>query len=283
MQLGCTIPLYHIPYKENILPELPEVEAFRKYFNHTSLHQKIRSVEIKSPGMVKETNPNVIQAKLKNKEFISTSRHGKYLFAKTGNDNYLVFHFGMTGDLKYFKSIEELPKYTRLLISFTNSYYLAFDDQRKFGTIRLISDPEKFTEKKNLGPDPLTKNFKETAFLKIFKKKTGTIKAALMNQKNIAGIGNIYSDEILFHSGIHPNTALKKLNEKKLKNIFSDMRKILKKVIAANAELKNIPSSFLLNHRKSGEKCPKCGGKIKRKKITGRLSYFCAKHQKIST
>jgi len=232
--------------------------------------------------MIKETNPHVFQAELKNKEFISTSRHGKYLFAKTGNDNYLVFHFGMTGDLKYFKSKEETPKHTRLMISFSNGYHLAFDDQRKFGTIRLISDPEKFTEKKNLGPDPLTKNFKEKAFLEIFKKKTGTIKSALMDQKNIAGIGNIYSDEILFHSAIHPNTSLKKLNEKKLKNIFNSMKRVLKKAITADAELKNIPKSFLLNHRKSGEKCPKCNGKIESRKIAGRSSYFCAKHQKIS-
>jgi formamidopyrimidine-DNA glycosylase len=267
-------------FKENILPELPEVEAFRKYFSQTSLRQKIKSVEIDSPGMVKDIAIRNLQAKLKNKKFISTHRHGKYLFVKSEDGYYLVLHFGMTGDLKYFKSIEEKPKHTRLIINFTNGYHLALDDQRKFGTIRLINDPGKFVEKKNLGPDPLTKDFNENAFLQIFKKNAGTIKSVLMNQKNLSGIGNIYSDEILFHSGIHPGTSIKKLNERRLKNLYVNLEKILKKVINADSDQKNIPHTYLLKHRISGEKCPKCIGKIIRRTIAGRSSYFCAKHQK---
>ena len=262
------------------MPELPEVEAYRKYFARTSLRQKIRSIEVESPRMIKDTTIPALQTKLKNKKFISTKRHGKYLFAKSEDGYYLVLHFGMTGDLKYFKSIEEKPKHTRLLINFANGYHLALDDPRKFGTIRLINDPEKFAEKKNMGPDPLAKSFSEKTFLQIMKKKTGAIKSVLMNQKNIAGIGNIYSDEILFHSGIHPNISIKKLNDRGLKNLYVNLKKILKKVINADTNQKNIPSTYLLKHRSSGEKCPKCNGKIIRRTIGGRSSYFCAKHQK---
>ncbi len=263
------------------MPELPEVEVFRKYFNSTSLYKKISNVEVKSKTILGKISPRSLQTRLKSHQFISTAGYGKYLFAKTDNENFLVIHFGMTGFLNYYKNTEEATKYIRVLISFKNGYHLAFDDARKLGRIYLADDYKQFIKKKKLGVDPIREKINYSTFKEIIYGRKGSAKSVLMNQQIFAGIGNIYSDEILFHSNINPNSSFNKLKEKELKEIFKAMKNILQKAINKKAEYEQLPDEYLLHFRRPGKDCPVCSGKIKRLTIGGRSSYYCSKHQKL--
>ena len=262
------------------MPELPDVETFRRYFNRTTLHKKIEHIDINSKKMLKGVSSRSLQMNLKDDKFNKTSRYAKYLFAHTNNDKILVLHFGMTGSLQYYKNDDEKPEHTRMLINFKNGYYLAFDCPRKLGNIYLIENKKKFIEKKKLGPDPMSKDFNLKIFREIMSGKRGSIKSTLMDQKTISGIGNIYSDEILFNSNIHPASKTEKLSDDQIKKIYHMMEKVLMRVIEDNADAGKLPKTYLLTHRKTGEDCPRCNGSIRKKTITGRSSYFCNKHQK---
>ncbi len=135
-------------------------------------------------------------------------------------------------------------------------------------------------EKKGLGIDPLEVKLNVKDFYKLLNNRSGSIKSFLMNQNIIAGIGNIYSDEILFQTGINPATNVNKLKENDLKNIYQKMNSVLKKAVSVNADHEKLPRNYLVDNRKTGADCPKCRGKIKKQTIGGRSSYFCDKHQK---
>lgn len=254
------------------MPELPEVETFKKYFEATSLNQKIKKVLIRD-NRVLNIHESVFKKKLKANIFSSTLRHGKYLFVKI-NSGFVVFHFGMSGDLKYFNDIKEEPKHSRILFEFTNGNFLSFVSQRMFGRVDLTNKIEDFiSNKKNLGVDAWKMNFEE--FKKSLQKRTAFAKAALMNQNIIAGIGNIYSDEVLFQAKIHPKTKINEINDSKLRELFEITKKVLKVGIERKGNLKTYPHDFLIPHRKKDEVCPDCGGKIERLKISSRHGFYC--------
>lgn len=259
------------------MPELPEVELFKQYFDSTSLHKNIEKVQVKSPTILRNISTQELD-KLKNHEFQSTQRYGKYLLAKTDDDFLLTLHFGMTGKLKYFKDIKDEPAHSRLLITFTNGFHLSFDNQRKFGEVYLTKSLKDFIEEKNLGPDVLDLDFK--TLKKIVDKRRGSIKYTLMNQHIIAGVGNIYSDEIAFQTGVNPTTKINRLNEETLRRIFEEMQKVLKTSVDSQANFERLPDNYLIPHRYKGGKCPKGDSKLERIKISGRTSYYCPKHQK---
>jgi formamidopyrimidine-DNA glycosylase len=255
------------------VPELPDVEVFKRYLDSTSLHQKIGSVEVKNKKILGEVPANKLRETLEGQELESTHRHGKHLFVQLDNDDWLMLHFGMTGWLKYFKDPKDEPSHARLLITFENGYHLAFDCQRMLGEVDLIEDPEEFIEDKRLGPDLLELDF--PSFRKRFGGRKGTIKSALMNQQIIAGIGNIYSDEILFQARVHPGTGVDWLDEEVLKKLFEETQRVLRTAIEHQADPEKLPDSFLLPLRRKGEKCPRGNGMIERIKATGRTAYFC--------
>ncbi len=262
------------------MPELPDVEIFRRYLNYTSLNKKIRNVHVRDKSLLSGVSPRSLQMKLKGGKFIRTSRHGKYLFAKCSPNGWLVLHFGMTGFLQYYKDEGKQPDHARVILDFSNGYHLAYDNQRKLGRVSLTDDPEKFVRENDLGPDVYGSDFDLDNFRKVLSNKRGTIKSALMDQSAMAGIGNIYSDEMLFQAGIFPGSKTEKLNEIQVKKLFSEVRKVLKKAIEVKADPSRMPRNYLLPKRENGAKCPRCGGKIKSKKISGRTSYYCAVHQK---
>ena len=262
------------------MPELPEVEIFRKYLNRTSLNRRIQSVNIYANEMLKEVSSLSLQKNLKNSRFIKTNRHAKYLFAYTDHHKILVLHFGMTGSLKYYRNDEAKPGHIRMVINFSNGYHLAYDCTRKLGKIFLINDEQKFVAKKNLGPDPFSDKFTLPKFREMLSDKKGTIKSALMDQSAVSGIGNIYSDEILFNSNIHPASKTELLNDDQIKKIYQMIKKVLNKSIEAGTDIQKMPVKYLLMNRMEGNNCLRCPGKIRKKTIGGRSSYFCDRHQK---
>ncbi len=258
------------------MPELPSVEIFKQYFDSTSLNQVIRSVKVRNPEILINLTAEELKNRLINQKFKGSKRYGKYLFGRLKNNYFLILHFGMTGYLKYDKGYRN--PYTRLLLEFKNGNNLSFIDMRKFGKIGLIRDVEQFIREKKLGPDAL--EIDPETFIDKFKKRKGLIKPLLMNQNFIAGIGNLYADEILYQSCIHPLSKANKLSKNKLKQLYQEMIRVLNKAIEYQDKPFSLPSSFLLPHRHLEGKCPQ-GGTLEVIKVGGRTTYYCAKQQKL--
>jgi formamidopyrimidine-DNA glycosylase len=242
------------------------------------LHQRIDEVDVRNAYVLKETSARELGRGLKGRSFESSRRHGKHLFVRADGKLWLRLHFGMTGSLQYFKHEQQAPVHTRVLFIFTNNHRLAFDDQRQFGQIGLLNDVDGFLKKRALGPDALELDLGE--FKKILGKRRGAVKSVLMNQQLIAGIGNIYADEILFRARIHPATEISRLGDKPLVKLLRAMRYILEKAIAAKADINQMPKTWLLPHRGKEGKCPCCRRELKSARIGGRTAWFCAHCQK---
>ncbi len=256
------------------MPELPDVEVFKRYVNSTSLHQKIESVEVRNDKVLGGVSTRKLQSALEGRRFESTRRHGKNLFVGLDDGGgWLLMHFGMTGRPKYFKDMYQDPPHDRFLISFENQYHLAFDCQRMFGKVDLIEDLEEFIRKKKLGPDLLELDY--VSFRRRFEGRKGAVKSALMNQQVVAGVGNIYSDEILFQARVHPGTGVDRLDDAALEKLFQETRRVLKTAIERGADPQKLPDSFLLSHRREKEKCPRSNGEIRKIKAAGRSAYYC--------
>ena len=262
------------------MPELPDVETFKRYFDASSLHQRIGHVDVCDPYILKDISACELELRLKGRQFKSSRRHGKHLFVRADDDLWLRLHFGMTGSLHYFKAEEQAPRHTRVLFVFANAHSLAFEDQRKFGEIGLIEDVNNFLKKRALGPDALDVSLGQ--FREIFAKHRGAVKTILLNQKLVAGIGNIYADEILFRTRVHPATQISSLSGKTVTKLFRATRCILKRAIEANADVALMPKSWLLPRRGKGGKCPGCGRKLRSATIGGRTAWFCAHRQRKS-
>lgn len=260
------------------MPELPDVEVFKRYLDSTSLRQRVESVEIREQKILGSVSVRRLQNALKGREFESTRRHGKHLFVGLSGGDWLMLHFGMTGRLKYFKDPENGPPHDRMLVTFDTGYRLAFDDQRIFGRVDMISSPEDFIEEHGLGPDPLSLG--PSTFKERLAGKRSAVKSALMNQRVLAGIGNVYSDEILFQTRLHPKTELRSLAGADLGNLHKATRRVLEKAIENGADPAKLPDSYLLPHRREGGECPRCGGEIAGYKVSGRTAYFCPACQK---
>lgn len=261
------------------MPELPEVESFGKYIRKTSLHKKIEVVKLTSPLVLQGITARKLTQALEGNMFEDTQRHGKFLFVELKKNGYLMLHFGLTGDLEYFRSDETPPRFAVLMLHFADGHTLAFTDSRKLGKITLVDDVEKFIEKRGYGKDAL--KISDDEFLKLFSKRKVAIKTALMNQKIIAGVGNEFSDEILFQCKIHPESVSNKLSEAQLRKIYKETVSILKEAVKHNAERSKLEHYFFLDNRKAGLKCPRCKGETEFKTIGGRSAYFCPSCQKL--
>jgi formamidopyrimidine-DNA glycosylase len=263
------------------LPKLPDVEILRQYVESTSLHKTIIGVEVESERILEGVSPPELTAAVKGKQFQSARRHGKHLLVELEPGPWLDFHFGMTGDLKYFKDMEKDPEHDRLLFSFDNGFHLAYVSQRKLGKVRLSEDVESFVKERQLGPDVLTLDL--AGLKNAVRGKRGAIKTFLMNQGYIAGIGNVYADEILFHCGLHPETPVSRLGEDKLKELFQTLGKVLRRAIDFRADPERFPDSSLLPHRHKGGKCPHGHGELQKTSLSGRASYYCPVCQEKTT
>src|SRR5438045_9603302 len=260
------------------MPELPDVEIFKRYLDATSLHQRIHDVDVRNKYILKDITAPALARGLKGRLFESSRRHGKHLFVRADGKIWLRLHFGMTGSLDYFKDDKQASRHARVIFVFANHHRLAFDDQRQFGQIGLLKDVDEFLKKRALGADAVDPDLEE--FKKILEKRRGAVKSILLNQRLIAGIGNIYADEILFRARMHPATEMSRLGNKGLGKLFRATRYISKQPIASTADVKKLPKSWLLPHRGKDGKCPRCRGKLKSAKIGGRTAWFCPHCQK---
>lgn len=303
------------------MPELPEVETIKNDLKKAILGKKIVGVEVRDKKAVENGLADFLKA-LKGNSLAGIDRVGKLLIfglrraaipprrdahannKKKRSGKYLLIHLKLTGQLIYctpqkciagghpFPEISARPtKFTRAVFRFSDGSELYFNDMRRFGYLKIADGDELKKIEAEYGVDPLSKDFKYENFKNIFENKRISVKAALMDQKLIAGIGNIYSDEILFAARVKPTRPANSLKESELKKIFSAVRPILKKAIRhrgtsfsdyvdGRGEKGNFTSFLKIYGKKAGEKCPVCGGPVKAVKIGGRTAKFCPKCQR---
>ncbi len=261
------------------MPELPDVAIFKRYLDATALHQEIEDVAVEDPYVLKGITPEALREGVRGHAFDSTRRHGKYLFAALGEGaGGVVLHFGMTGSLKYFQRPEASPEYDQVRFHFTNGYQLAYLSQRKLGEVRFIESFKTFIEERDLGPDVLAEDFDYERFKETFGRRGGMVKSALMDQSTLAGIGNVYSDEILFQMGLHPRRKVQDLRPEELRELYDTLQEVLKTAIAHDARPADFPESYLTPYR-GEEDCPCCEGKLEKIEVGGRAGYYCPARQ----
>jgi len=261
------------------MPELPDVEVLKRYVHATCLHKKITDVDARSQDTLDNVSARKLKRALKGCSFEHASRHGKHLFVAIDRGGWLSMHFGMTGRLKYFKGMEKDPPHDRMLVMFSNGYCLAYDCQRKLGRIGLVGDVQAYINEHDLGPDALDDDFDFKAFRQAVAGRRAMVKSALMNQQRIAGIGNVYSDEILFQAGVRPEVRTDELDTDQLRRIFRSMRRVLRTAVNRKAEPERMPESWLTPQRGRDGACPRCGGDLRHAQVSGRTAYYCPEDQ----
>jgi len=289
------------------MPELPEVQTIVSDLNKKIIGRKIIGVWFDAPKLIKKPKPTEFEKKIKGLKIIEIKRRGKNILIYLTGDKLLLVHQKLTGHLLYGKwqiangkavSLlkgllqEKVNDYIHLIFYLDNGWQLALSDLRKFAKVLFGSkeEVEKLPDLTELGSEPLDKNFTVDKFMSLMNLKKGKIKQVLMNQEIIAGIGNIYSDEILWTAKINPFKSANQLKIKELKAIYSAMKIILKKAVKLRgtsisdyrdtvgkaggyAEIKKV-------YQREGEPCQRCKMPIKRVKIGGRSAHYCSKCQK---
>jgi len=286
------------------MPELPEVETIVNDLKQKIINKKIKTINIRLKKIVKN-KPSFFISNLLNKSFSQIIRRGKYIFFQIEkSEKYLMVHLRMTGQLIYReknniiagghsdkKSILNLPnKQTHLIITFENKTYLFYNDQRQFGIIKIINKEEFDFLDKRQGIEPLDKKFTFQKFEEIIKNKKQNVKAFLLDQKQITGIGNIYADETLFDAKINPHRNTRDLNKKEKKKIYLAIKKIIKKAIKYRGttfndyrDAEGRQGNFLNKLKIYGrdeKKCFRCKTIILKTKLAGRGTRYCPKCQK---
>jgi Formamidopyrimidine-DNA glycosylase len=260
------------------MPELPEVELYCRYFAAHALHHRVSAIRVLDARIL-GVREGALRRAFVGTEFVRVRRHGKHLFAEAGR-SWLHLHFGMSGDLAFYRDDADAPRFARVILDFEDGTHLAYDDMRLFGVVGVTPDPEAFIAEHRLGPDPLDPVFGLKAFRRIVSKRRGAVKSLLMSQDVIAGMGNLYVDETLYRTSIHPRHPVDSLSTDEVKTIFISMRAILKEAISFKSRGGTYPGRYLVQHREEGDRCPRCGGTIQRTVVFGRTTYFCGKHQR---
>ncbi|MBA7662033.1 Formamidopyrimidine-DNA glycosylase [subsurface metagenome] len=218
-------------------------------------------------------------------------RRGKYLILELDSGESLIIHLRLTGRLIYSSEREELP-YTRVTFIFPDKTQLSFTNMRGLGGLWLVSD-EEFTNLpflKSLGPEPLKNDFTLDRFRELLKGKKGRIKSLLMDQAFIAGVGNIYSQEALFLSGIHPERNASMLIDREVESLYNNLLAVLREALSyggssidAYVDLSGKKGSYeshLRVYGRKGKDCSRCGAVIRKIKVSGRGTCFCPVCQK---
>jgi len=289
------------------MPELPEVETIVRGLKKKIIGLKITDVWADWPKTLKQAGGiDGFRKQVKNKKILSVRRRAKYIVMDIEGKKTMFIHQKISGHLLYGKwrlsggvwgsqisgplKEDRQNGYIRFVLMLNNGYQLVLSDLRRFGKVILVDDDKvnDLKEIRDLGPEPLEISFNK--FEELFTKKKGRIKQVLMDPKFVAGIGNIYADEILWSSGLHPLSRVESLNKKDLKNIYNHTVAILKKAIkykgssmddyrvisGEKGSFQNLQNAYQL----TGKKCKKKdGGVIQRLRLGGRSAHFCPKHQ----
>ena len=270
------------------MPELPEVETVKNQLAPYIIGRTITKVTLLWDRMVKRQDPVELVKRVAGQKILDVMRHGKYLIMPLSSGENLIIHLKMTGSLILGKNESEPPQYTRAIIHLDDGQNIYFRDPRKFGVLNLVADLREIDVK--LGPEPLEADFTLKYFTDWLLKRSAPVKSVILDQKFIAGVGNMYADEALFLARIDPRRPANKLKKAEINRLYDAIHDVLIAGIKfggasvvtyfhPDGSVGTAHQHFNVAHNQKKE-CPVCGGPIKRVVVGGRGSYYCPKCQK---
>ncbi|MDD5127063.1 MAG: bifunctional DNA-formamidopyrimidine glycosylase/DNA-(apurinic or apyrimidinic site) lyase [Dehalococcoidales bacterium] len=267
------------------MPELPEVETIKNELSPHIIGKRITGVEVEWAKMVRPHTIKEFRNQLVGREITGIRRRGKYLMLHLSDGIILVVHLRMSGSLLLDGASDN--RFIRAIIKL-DGITLYFRDPRKFGVMWLVKDTKALDKK--LGMEPLEESFTPKLLGEILGRRAAPVKALLLEQELIAGVGNMYADEALFAAGIHPQRPGSSLSAEEIKRLHRAIQQVLRAGIASkgasivnyyrpDGEVGRAHHDFKVAHRR-GETCPKCGTPLVRITVRNRGTYFCPKCQK---
>ena len=279
------------------MPELPEVETIRRDLEKEVVGKRIKTVEVTGMRSIRRhPNKKHFVAKLEGRKITGTERRGKYLLLRLDDGEVLVAHLGMSGQLLRARNEQRDPltKHTHVVITFTQGGQLRFVDPRTFGEL-FVTTPEELAQQvpelAHLGFDPVDDMMSWTKFGELLTARKGKLKALLMDQKFVAGIGNIYSDEILFGAGLRYDRSSETLSSQEVRRLYRAMVETLQEAIKHRGsslsdeqyrDLFGETGDYQSQHKvydREGQACRRCRSTIVRVKVNGRSSFLCPQCQ----
>ncbi|HLS23253.1 MAG TPA: DNA-formamidopyrimidine glycosylase [Pseudogracilibacillus sp.] len=275
------------------MPELPEVETIRKTLSHLVLDKQIEDVSIYWSNIIQyPEDDEEFRIKVRDERITNIARRGKFLLFYL-EEYVLVSHLRMEGKYKIVSKDEPLTKHTHVVFHFTDGTDMRYEDVRKFGTMHVFPIGEEFKKKplNQLGPDPFETTYTPEYVKERLSKTSRTIKATLLDQTIIAGLGNIYVDEVLFLANIHPERRSHTLTEQEIETIYIKAKEVLQHAIdlggttiRSYVDGKGEMGMFqqeLYAYGQDGKPCDHCGTLIEKIKVAGRGTHYCPECQSL--
>ncbi len=266
------------------MPELPEVETIRQYLSQVMQGQEVRSVKHIDGRMVKSgmASGEEIARRLPGRVVKSIKRRGKFLFIEWHSHEILLVHLGMSGRLVWVEEEAPLAAHTHLILGFAG-YDLRLSDPRRFGRLGLLEPGAPIAV--NLGVEPLGPHMTSRFLADYLARRTAPIKAMLLDQRMVAGLGNIYVDESLFRAGILPDRPAGTLDFEEVKRLIRAIRYVLRESLRHRGttfsdyvDALGHPGEnqeYLMVYGRDGESCRRCGTPLSCRVVAGRTSTFC--------
>ena len=271
------------------MPELPEVETTKQAIDIFLTNKKVEEIKIYKKKL-RWIIPQKMSKELKNSILLKPYRIGKYILIPTNRNQTLLLHLGMSGRIKlenYLSKLEKHDHFRMVVSDEKNNFFMTYNDPRRFGVIDFFEN--NFTKEhfllKKIGLDPFSKKFNKVYLLSRFSNKNISIKSALLDQKIVSGIGNIYACEILFLSKVHPLVIVKFLNILEIRKIITNTKYVLKNAIkAGGTSIKNFKNPVgkigyfnqnLKVYGRQGKNCMICNSLISLIRINNRSTYMC--------
>jgi len=276
------------------MPELPEVQTIVNQLQKKIVGKKIKAIDIHLTKMIQGISSAKFKKTIIGSKIIGINRRAKLIIINFSNNYSLLIHLKLSGQIIYqLKKFIKIGKYSHLIYYFTDGSILVHNDMRQFGWVKMIKTValEKYFQQEKFGPEPLDKKFTPEEFKRhLAHRRGGKIKPLLLDQKFIAGIGNIYAQEACFCAKILPFRIIKTLKEKEVIDLYHCLIKILKKAIICHGSSiddyldaqgeKGEYVSYLKVYDRLNKKCYRCSGLIKKITLAGRGTYFCQDCQK---
>jgi formamidopyrimidine-DNA glycosylase len=274
------------------VPELPEVETIRRQLEPELLGRRIVSAEIHDERWTRPEPPGPIAARLAGREIGSVGRRGKYLMVGLDDDSTLLMHLRMTGNLLLVPPGDTERRFLRVQIDLDDGRHVLFTDARRFGTgmVLLGQDAVHDYFSGRVGIEPLGPDFTAEALRAMARDRRAPVKAFLLSQERVAGVGNIYADEALWRSKIHPLRPVGTLKPAQIESLRDSVIHVLNEGIDAKGatiddfrDATGAEGSFqdrFQVHLREGEPCPRCGTRIRKIRAVGRGTYFCPRCQR---
>lgn len=269
------------------MPELPEVETIKNDLRPVLAGHTIVGATVDWDGCIDRPSVEELGRQIAGRRIEDVQRRGKFLILALSGGKALLVHLRMTGRLLVEKAAAPRQVHTRLSLALDNGYELRFVNMRKFGRVYLVDDPQEVLA--GLGPEPLDEDFGTDDFCALCSSRRGMIKPLLLNQRFIAGLGNIYVDEALFQARLHPRRKANTLTKQELTQLRHSIRTVLRQAIEDGGTSltdyrrpdggEGTHQEQLLVFRRAEEPCPRCGTKIERIVVGGRGTFICPRCQ----